>query len=45
MNFNRIGYDFDIVRVVTDEVGENGADERLHPTVTGAQLAGSAFLA
>ena len=40
LNFNRIGYDFYIVCVVTDEIGENGADERLHPT---AQLAGSAF--
>lgn len=43
VNFNRIGYDFDIVRVITDEVGEDGADERLHPTVTGEQLARSAF--
>lgn len=34
MNVNRIGYDFDIVCVVADEIGENGADEGLHPTVT-----------
>ena len=42
MNINRIGYDIDIVRVVTEEVGENGADERLHPTVTTRQISISA---
>lgn len=32
VNSDRIGYDIDMVRVVTEKVGENGADEWLHPT-------------
>lgn len=38
VNINRIGNDFNIVRVITEEFGENGADERFHPTVTTRQI-------
>jgi hypothetical protein len=27
VNFDRIGYDIDMVRVVTEKAGKNGADE------------------
>jgi hypothetical protein len=33
VDVNRIGYDFDILRIVTDEIGEDSADKRLHTAV------------
>ena len=28
---DRIGDDFNVVRIVTDKIGEDGTDKRLHP--------------
>lgn len=38
VNLDRIRYDIDMVRVVTEKVCENGADEWLHPTETRYQI-------
>lgn len=35
MDVNRIGDDVNVFRVVTDEFGEDGADERLHTAARG----------
>lgn len=37
VDVNRIGDDLDIVSVVTDEIGENGADKGLH-TAAGSAI-------
>jgi len=33
VNVHSVGYDVDMTRLFANEVGEQGVDERLHPTV------------
>jgi len=37
MDVNRIGDDFDIVSIVTNEIGENRADKGLHTAAGGGE--------